>query len=243
MGRAMRERVITLMWGDAWRRYGKRFALSFAKFWPSSVELTVVTDEPHGMERRADEYPIFDVPAWQDFMDRHRTSARAQGRESRDRKAKPGERFWKHDAVKWAPQGLCPMVGLQGLSDGDMLAWFDADVETTAPVPAHWLNILLDGRDVACLLRGTQHPEIGFWCIRVGKATRVAVREFAALYASDRIFALPEWHSAYAWQHAFREIDPRRVTNLNPTMMRGHCWPHTRLAQYTVHKKGKLKGQ
>jgi len=230
------------MWGDAWARYGQKFASSFARYWPDGVGLTIVTDKPVDCPR-ADQFPLFDMPGYPEFMDRHRNDRRALGLESRDRKAKPGERFWKRDAVKWAPQGLAPVVGLDGLNDGDLMAWLDADVETIADVPAHWLNVLLDGRDVACLLRGQQHPEIGFWCIRVGEATRAAVREFASIYTSGRVFDLPEWHSAYVWQHAFRDIPAGRITNLNPQMIRGHCWPHTRLARYTRHNKGKLKGQ
>lgn len=238
----MKERVITAMWGDAWQRYGEKFVRSFERYWHPGVELWIVTDYPLPTER-AVQFPLFDVPGYADFMNQWRDHPEKQGLRSADPKARPGERFWKHDAVKWAPQALAAAVGLDGLEDGDLLAWFDADVETIEAPPLHWLNILLEGKDLATLFRDRQHPEIGYWGIRSTPATRAAIREFARIYVNGRVFDLPEWHSAYAFQHAIRAIPDARIANANPSMMRGHCWPRSRLARYTRHNKGKLKDQ
>lgn len=237
----MKQRVLSLCWGSAWDRYGEDFVATFAKHWPQDVDLALVTDERRGLPRGR-EMMLGDAPGYHAFMSRWKDDARAQGRFSRDRKAKPGVRFWKHDAVKWAPQGLCPVMGLDGLECGDILAWFDADVMTHKAVPEGWLGELLDGHDVACLQRRSQHSEIGFWAIRVSGPTRRFVNAFADYYASGRVFALDEWHSAYVFDAALKQAR-LKVRNLNPTMARGHCWPITPLAHHTTHLKGKLKPQ
>jgi hypothetical protein len=227
------------MWGSAWERYGQKFVESFDRYWPGDVELTIVTDRPLPTSR-ARQIPLDTVPGI-DFLTRWTGSEMAEGRTSNDGKAQPGKRFWKHDAVKWAPQCLAPVSAIDGLSSGDLCIWLDADVETIAPVPDHWGNILMNGKDVACLLRGKQHPEIGFWAVRVGTQTLGMVDKAAEIYTSDAVFDLPEWHSAYVWGEALKFTPGLTVNNLNRTMMRGHCWPHTALARYTIHKKGKIK--
>lgn len=236
------ERIVTLCWGTAWDRYGKDFTDSFERHWPKDVELVIVTDQYRFLPR-AREALLSNAPGYASFMARWKDNAHAQGRESRDRKATPGERFWKHDAVKWAPQGLAPRVAMDGLVDGDVLAWFDADVETIRDVPKGWLGELLNGCDVACIQRNRQHSEIGFWAIRVNAGTRRLIEIFAGLYAVGGIFRLPEYHSAYAFDSALMSCPDLRINNLNAKNLRGHVWPNTPLARFTVHKKGKIKDQ
>jgi len=235
----MKERVVTLMWGNAWDQYGKEFCSRFNKFWPEDVELHLVTDWHYS--DRATNHDLDRIPEYRNFMTRYGAHDWARGLGCTDRKASPDKRFWKMDAVKWAPQGLTPVVALEGMEDGDVFAWFDADVMTMNPVPKHWLNVLLGGKDVACIQRGKQHPDIGFWAIRVGTETRQMIWTFADIYESGDFSDLKEWHSAYVFAEALARFPKLTINNLNPTMMRGHPWPHTPLAEYTVHKKGKLK--
>lgn len=236
----MKERVFTLMWGTAWERYGQEFIKTFRKHWPDGVELMVIADRSLPVDW-IKQVRLGDVRGYQQFMSAYRHDRRAHGYDRTDRKADPASRFWKHDAIKWAPQGMAARAGMDGMEDGDLLAWFDADVATTAAVPKHWLNVLLDGKDMACILRDKQAPEIGFWAVRVGSKTREMVARFATLYESGRVFNLPEWHSAYVFGEAMRRTDGLSVANLNPAMIRGHPWPATALGQYTRHNKGKLK--
>lgn len=235
----MKERVVTLMWGTAWDRYGKAFVKSFTRYWPSGVELYIVTDRELPTER-AVQIPLGKVPGYQDFMGKYYNDRKALGYGQTDHKADPEKRFWKHDAVKWGPQGLTPRAALDGLTSGDLLCWLDADVETIAAPPLHWINILLAGADMACLQRDRQHSEIGFWAARIGVGTTQAIKRFAELYESGDVFDLPEWHSGFVFDAALASQPDITIHNLSP-VGRSHVWPMTPLAQYTVHKKGKIK--
>jgi len=235
----MKERVCTLCWGTAWDRYGKAFVKSFERYWPANVELYIITDKPLPTER-AVQIPLDDVPGYQRFMNEYGESRGAMGYGQTERKADPEKRFWKNDAVKWAPQGLAPRAALDGMASGDLFCWLDADVITTAAPPLHWINALLAGADLACLQRERQHSEIGFWAARIGAGTVTAIKRFAELYESGDVFGLTEWHSGFVFDAAMASQPDITIRNLSP-VGRGHVWPKTPLAQYTVHKKGKIK--
>lgn len=237
----MKQRVVTLMWGTAWQRYGRKFVETFERYWPADVELYIITDKPLPTER-AVQIRLDDVPGYQEFMRLHGESRVAMGYGSTDRKADPAKRFWKHDAVKWAPQGLAPRAALDGMKSGDLFCWLDADVETIAAPPKYWLNILLAGADMACLQRERQHSEIGFWVARMGKGSEAAIRRFAEIYESGDVFEYQEWHSGFIFDRALSSQPDIKIHNLSPTG-RGHVWPQSPLARYTVHKKGKIKDQ
>ena len=236
----MTTHVITLMWGTAWERYGEKFVSTFDEYWPGETRLRICTDRD--LPTRHRQIPLESVPGYRSFLKRWDGNPKGEGRESRDRKSVPGKRFWKHDAVKWAPQCLSWVPLVKGMKDDDIVIWLDADVETTAKVPPDWGSTLLGRKEVACLLRHDQHPEIGFWAARLNDKTRAMIDLSAWLYISDAVFRLPEWHSAFVFGEALARTGPT-VANINPTFSRGHCWPKTALAQYTIHKKGKLKDQ
>lgn len=235
----MKERAHTLMWGTAWERYGEKFVGTFEKFWPSNVELWIFTDRILPADR-AHQVMLDDIPSYRRFMAKYGEDRTAMGYGHTGAKADPAKRFWKNDAVKWAPQGLVPREALMGLASGDLLCWLDADVETIAKVPLHWINALLAGADMACLQRERQHSEIGFWAARVGSYTIPAIKRFSELYESGEVFDLPEWHSAFVFDHALSLSRDIAIRNISAGG-RGHVWPNSPLARYTVHKKGKIK--
>ena len=237
----MKVRVHTLMWGDAWKRYGRNFAQSFYRYWPESISLTIYTDAPIRELPDTRQRLLSECRHIVAFAERYAGNPKAEGRESGDCKAAPGKRFWKHDAVKWAPQAMVPFYELQDLDRGDILIWLDADVETIASIDEGWPEAILAGKHVAAVWRGRQHPDIGFWAIRNTMDTASAVRAMHDYYDGGGIFALPEWHSAYAWQIAMNAIPEAQRNNLNPEGLTGHPWPRTILAKHLVHHKGKLK--
>jgi len=238
----MKQRVVTLHWGTAWERYGRECVASFKKHWPDDVELLIITDKRRRIPG-ARQFILRSVPGYAAFMERWADDRRANGLDSNARKQDAEGKSWKHNAVKWAPQGLAPRHALDGLENGDILAWFDGDVLTTADVPAGWLGGLLGKHDLACLQRPGQAPEIGFWAVRLNAGTRRMIDIFANIYSSGGVFKLPEQHSGFAFAHALSACPDLKIRNLNEAGGRGHVWPHSPLAEFTHHKKGKMKPQ
>lgn len=222
--------------------YGERFLRAFDRNWPASVELQVYVEESTPMPRGA-ERSLWSIPGAREFHERHAQNLAAHGRVPqprwKDREVRRGYSF-RHDAYKFWKQILIPEAAAAGLQDGDLLVWLDGDVVTTAPVPEDFVPGLLGDADVAFLGRLNAHSEIGFWAIRISGRSRDFLSEIASFYRDDTVFDLPEWHSAFVWDHV-RKVAGMRERNLCPPGARGHVWPYTALARYTRHDKGMRK--
>lgn len=232
--------VMTLMWGDALERYGRVFLTTFDAYWPKEVGLVVTTDRelPIQMPGRIVRQVALDsVSGARDFRKRWADTVVGEGRGHVG-----GPRDWRHDAVKWAPQGLSPTAMVSDLPDGEVVCWLDADVETFAQVPAGFVERLLGQEDdLVHLGRSRTHSEIGFYALRLNRATRFMLEVFATLYRADEIFSLREQHSAYAFDRACEVAGSRGLRTRSLTTGGGHVWWQTELGCYLDHKKGKRK--
>lgn len=231
----------SLVWGTAWERYGKTFVSSFARYWPVSNELVVVSDR-HLAINRGVSLPLQAIPGVDAFRRRWADIPKAAGREIAGAKVDENGYSWRHDALKWMPQAMAPMAALDELKDGDIFVWLDADVETTKPVPNGWVQDLIGICDVACLQRDGTHSEIGFYALRMNSRTRLLLEKFAMFYRTDKVFELREWHSAFVFDRCLESIPGLVVRNLNPGG-KGHVFPTSPLSQCLVHHKGKRKPQ
>lgn len=234
-------RVATLMWGTAWERYGELFAKSFEQHWPAAVELVVVTDRALPL-RRGRQITLQEVAGYASFKARWGQDRVANGYDTPEgTKVTETGYSWRHDAVKWMPQGLVPIAAAAGLADGDVLICLDADIETTATIPEGWVETILGDADVACLQRTGTHSEIGFHAERISPATVQFLDTFAYFYTSGDVFRLNQTHSAFVFDRAL-EVDPwLKVNNLNPSGKKGHVFPASPLGPYLRHDKGKRK--
>lgn len=235
--------VCTGMWNQAYEIHGKEFLEKFDRHWPKDVSLLCYADKkfdvPRGGWRN-----LWDVPGCFDFRERHKNSAMANGRLPMEGwRPKDHQRgyTYRHDAVKWAPQAMIPRAALfEG--DADILVWLDADVMTNKDVPDNWVDELLGDYDVAYLGRGRYHSEIGFLAFRL-PAAQECVISFSWFYESDEVFKLPEWHSAYVFDHVRKRLERKtglKTNNLTPSGY-GHVWFQSPLAEYTDHLKGQRK--
>lgn len=225
-----------------YRQYGRRFLDTFARFWPASVALEVYTEEEVATPR-GEICSLWGIPGAREFADRHVNNAEVHGRVPKPN-WKGSERdkgySYKHDAYKFWKQILIPEAASRSMEDGDVLAWFDGDVVTHKPVPERFVETLLGDADVVFLGREPRHSEIGFWAVRLNPATRHFLSAIANEYRSDAFLQLPEWHSAFVWDHVRRRAGLKE-RDLTPRG-HGHVWPKTQLARYTSHLKGPRKG-
>lgn len=237
----MKTVVFTLMWGTAWERYGKKFMAGFERNWPSNVELVVYSDIKRKLDRGTC-VTFKELPSIEQFRARWREEKAASGHVTAGVKVKSNNGYsFRHDAIKWMPQAVVPQHALQFVQDGDYLCWMDGDCITHKPVPDGWVKHLLRGHDAVVPQRPGTHSEIGLWAVHVGPKTKQAINNFASFYRTDEVFSLNEWHSAYVWDRAFELVPDLKIRNVNTENRRGHVWPHTELAEYTMHYKGKRK--
>lgn len=228
-------------WSPAgWVEYGKKFVDTFAKWWPDSVELVAYVEEPVPL-RRGKCRSVLEIPGCREFLERHRENRAAQGLDKRpDWKpsAIASGYNWRWDAVKFCRQAFIPHAAAQECKT-ELLCWLDADVVTFSRVPPGFIEGLLPkGRDVAYLGRAVAHSEIGFQLYRLPHAMPL-LKRFSDYYATDEVFKLPQWHSAYVWDAARREACLREH-NLTPNG-NGHVWWQSPLCKHTDHLKGKRK--
>ena len=225
-----------------WEQYAHRFAADFAKHWPDDVDLVAYVEEPISIpvgEIRS----LWDCNGVREFIEANKGSPVRCGSAPtngwRDKDHKRGYCF-KYDAVKFCKQMFIPEHAASKLPDGEILAWFDADVVTHRKVPEGFIESLIGKADLCSLGRKTYHSEIGFWAVRLNDNTRSFLLSLAYLYRTNEVFKLAEWHSAFVFDHClkkFEHIDGGRVKNLTPNGT-GHVWFQSKLGVYTDHLKG-----
>lgn len=238
--------IVTGWSPKGWTEYGRRFAESFARHWPAGVSLFAYVEAPVDAPR-VQCRDVLEIPGCRHFIERHGSDAFATGRKVaptwKAGAVKAGYN-WRHDAVKFCRQGFIPADAARKLPEGALFAWLDADVVTFSDVPAGFpFNLLPPGFDLAYLGRGAKHSEIGFQLYRNTGAARWMLEEFAALYATDRIFAEREQHSAFAFDLARRRAAERvglKAHDLTPGG-RGHVWFDSPLGSCLDHLKGDRK--
>jgi hypothetical protein len=241
----MRTIVVTGMWNGAWERYGRQFAESFAANWPAEVELVIYTDRTSFALPRGEIRPLQAIRDYNKFMSVHSANPVACGRQETPHapwKEKDRRRgySWSHDAVKWAPQGIIPDEAAKLIEGDAILCWLDADVITTAPVPANWLDNLIGEFDGAYLGRVNSHSEIGFWAVRMSDAARLLTRRFATAYLSGQFLSFRQSHSAYIWDVARRGLPELVLRDLTPGGV-DHVFATSPLSPFLTHRKGALK--
>lgn len=226
------------------QQYGERFLRSFDRHWPATIRLGVWVEEPMKMPRGACR-DLWAIPGAREFHVEHAGNAAAQGRVPqpmwKETEVRRGYSF-RHDAYKFWKQILIPAAAARELDDGDTLVWLDADVETFREVPERLVPDLLGRAEVAFLGRDRSHSEIGFWAVQINPATRLFLERIAQVYTSGAVFELPEWHSAFVWDH-IRKQSGLTEHNLMPRFARGHVWPGSPLGRVTRHDKGRRKPQ
>lgn len=222
------------------KQYGDRFLRSIDNYLPADIALGVWTEECMPMPREALR-DLWAIPGAQEFRDRHRENADARGNvpHSNWKHAEVARGYsFRHDAYKFWKQILIPQAAAAECQDGEILAWFDADVEFFRPVPQ--LETLIRDAELVYLGRDRQHSEIGFWAVRLNAKTREFLRRIAEVYTTDAVFELTEWHSAFVWDHVRRDMG-LTSRSLCPPGVRGHVWPMTPLAKFCRHDKGPRK--
>lgn len=239
----MKIKVVTGFSPSGFIEYGERFLKTFEKHWPKDIQLAVYVEKPIAItSMRMTPVPLWECYGAMSFVSRHRDDAEKNGRKPNERwkeRHKRGGYNFRFDAVKFCRQCFIPRDAAASMQDGDLLVWLDADVITFDTPPNGFLESLIGDADISFLGRARMHSEIGYWSVRLNPRTRAFLEEFGAMWDSDRVFELPEWHSAFVFDHVRREAGLIE-RNLTPHGT-GHVWFQSPLGKYTDHCKGARK--
>lgn len=242
---------------SGWEIYGRKFIETFDRFWHPSIDLLIYGERPLPIEemlpvrywrpdrelRKIEFLPLSAIPMCTKFLAKYEGNARANGREvlpTWKQSAKNAGYNWKFDAWKWSRQGFIPYAAYMK-SASDYLLWLDGDVMTHAPVHEGMITALMpEGAAFSYLGRGDKHPDIAFQLYRRMTPVEDFLRMFMLEYASERVFTLKEWHSAWVWKHTLDQGFTDLAHDLTPGG-EGHVWFQSPLQAWGDHLKGPRK--
>lgn len=223
--------IVTGWSPTGFQQYGWRFLETFARYWPKYVRLIAYMEEPVEMPKgECRRRLLSEIPGCMEFLERSNTTltrGRAPSAKWKEKEIRRGYSY-RFDAWKFCRQAFIPYHAAQGLDD--YMVWLDADVVTREPIPEGWIESLITD-DVVYLGR-RKHSDIGFIGCRLPGAMPV-LKRFYDYYATDAVFDLPEWHSAYVFDVAREGVG----TNLTPGGQ-GHVWLKSPLYPRLDHLKG-----
>lgn len=239
--------VVTGWHPAAWEHYARRFAETFDRHWPATVDLIAYPEElvrlPRGFCRL-----LWEIDGAREFIARHKSVPEHCGlkptphwRSKDHRKLANGISGWRWDAMRFFKQCIIPHHAARFLDDGDILVWLDADIVTFADVPEGFVGGLLADADL-CYLGRNKGAEIGFWAVTLNSQSRAFLADLSSYYLDDRIFALAQYHSAYAFDHALVSAERKKLHSRDLTPGgRDHVFVRSPIGRYCDHLKGSRK--
>ena len=235
------------------RLYGRKFLDGFLRCWPKEIQLLLYTEAPCPVEdSRIIQYDLFtESLVCRKFIQRNNPNPEASGRKilpgQRWKRAERNNRYaFRYDAIKFCRKVFTIADAVNKLVEQQncgRLFWVDADVETFATVPLPVFNVLLPPTyDISYLGRIDYHSECGFiWYNLQSPLARAFVSRLAAVYASDSVFALPEWHDSWVFDWVRGQMPEVRGYSIPSGRSRSAPFDNCALGRYARHLKGDRK--
>lgn len=246
----MKYTVITTFNAEGLKQYGQRMIDSFEQFWPDEVELVVCAEncQPQISKSNVRVYDLLNLSSpLNTFIQRHRNNPRAHGQAGPPEVYDPRKTF-RWNAVRFAYK-IYAISLIANYTTSGWLIWLDADTVTHSPIQIADLDRLCPTDSMITYLgRGEKyHSECGWVGYNLDvPSTRTFIQDLRAMYDSDKIFDLPEWHDSYVWDTVRRRYqDQYKFYNLTTTMpgagRAGHPFINSELGAFMDHLKGQRK--
>lgn len=229
--------IITTFSAKGLLDYGHRFISTAADYWPSTVRCDLYYDGDPGLALP----PGFrivplsgNLPELDAFVGRH-------GGDLSRRGLRGGKYDYRFDAVKFAHKSfVIAHAGLRCASR--FMIWLDADTITLKALPEGFFQSLGNGSFVTYLGRHGFHSETGFLLFDLHHSGRDEFfRSFQAMYDTDEVFNLREWHDCEVFDTVRSVLSARKTIsahNLSSGLVTQHPFINTRLGEYFDHLKG-----
>lgn len=237
--------------------YGKRMLESFLTNWDEQFKIMVYFEDL-SLDKSLREHPriilrdINHVPDLILFKNRHAKNLKAHGYYHNEH-----HKEFQYDAVRFSHKVFALYdCFISKVVPCKSMVWIDADTYTFGKVPPEFIEKVAprnfwgssgDGKQkygICYLGRTAQHSECGFVAYN---CTHPMMHEFwdafANLYKTDSLFALPEWHDSFLFDHVRKLFEIKGMVNLNltPHMSKGHPFINCDLGMYMDHMKGSRK--
>lgn len=187
--------IVTSFHGPGFAEYGSAFLESFERHWPGNYKLLIYAEE-FSLDPPSTRVQVIDlhkaVPALLDFKRKHATRPIASGR--------IGDNYnYRFDARRFANKSFA-ICDAARRADTRLMVWLDGDTRTFLDVPGDFLSQTLSRGDfLAYLGRMGNHTETGFLPFDLSHpAAKDFFAMFEAMYTTDTIFTLREWHDCEA---------------------------------------------
>lgn len=251
--------VVTSFSEGGWRKYGSKFVETFNTYWPTDVELHLVSEDAFDLElnspRKIKFWHLEESTIARDFLKRYANQLWAHGNAGAAQSGLPqGSPKWgvrtgycfRHDAYKFSKKVFAiEMVAMR--INAFRLFWIDADVITFAPVTDDLYPLVLPDSAILSYLprQDHYHSECGFigYNLRDAKALHF-IRRFADLYVSGKVFELPEWHDSWVFDWLRKDLNLTGAYRI-PHGSNQHPFINSALGRFMDHLKGnrKVKGR
>ncbi len=225
----MQYKIITTIGPGCWDKYGRRFAESFKKFWPASIELEIWH---HDLNGNVPEFPGINFRCLDDTPSFQKVKAFLGGNANN---AKALSYCFKPIALASA---AAPNL--------DWLAAIDADTETMRPIPEALISEIFDNSaDMTYLYRRTIRKGEGSWTAfnlaTVEGASLLA--DYWGLYNSLEAFCYKDSNDNSVLDRIvnIHQAHGLKVKNLSPAALGMDAFHQSPLGAYMVHYKGPLK--
>lgn len=229
--------VCTTFPNDAWEVYARTALETFARHWPADVRLTVYLDDEalvaecwQALEARQamSDVRVGKLPAHDAFLRRNGVE------ESSD---------FRYGACRFSHKVAALKATFDGVATdaNGCILWLDADVITTAPVTHDWLaQFLPSGAHHVSYLGRPRFPfsECGFVGYRTSEEGRAFLDAFWAMYESEALFKLPQWHDSFIFDRVRECFEVAWFKNIAEGALGVHVWLNTPLAERLEHWKG-----
>jgi hypothetical protein len=158
---------------------------------------------------------------------------------------------YRRDAIRFCYKAFSlTHAGLEFLEQKKYkrMFWIDADVEfINSPTEREIFENLLPRQFLVSYLgRPSYYSECGFVGYNLEHPSCGAfLQKFRDMYDKDLLFQEKEWHDSYVWDMVrtkfFTNEAVFNYVRKDFEHIRGHPWPHTYLANWMIHLKGKRR--
>ena len=242
--------LITSFNSSSFLTQGKPFLNCYQKFWPKHITLSVFSEEEEVNKIiNYDNINFFNLykinKIHHNFVKKYSKSNILKKMDEMN--IKSNSKFFKFDVTRFSFKTFSIINAVRAIKT-DYLIWIDTDVITFDKIPDDFFDKIINLNKEAAIYyldRGDKyHPECGFMIFNLKhKLTRKFINYWEALYKTENIFFLKEWHDSYVFKGLLKTFEKNFLNefinvSINENKNLGHPFINSVLGDYMDHLKG-----